>query len=156
MTDAAIAAKQSVRAGIVEDPAEYRWSGYGAAVGGDAEARRGLCDVVSGRREGWGKSAEAYRMWLFDTGKREKEETPEESSEGQATQRKKARGGVDPEKQAEVLRARGRMNVRELLRHRVRYLPRLRSPGGQPQKSRLAVSTSSRLSDGAVIGSREF
>jgi len=102
MTDAAIAAKQSVRAGLVNEAA-YEWS------------------------------AEAYRMWLFDTGKREKEETPDETSEEQAPTRKKARGGVDPVKRAEVLSRRGRMGLGELLRHRVRY-----------------------FSDGAVIGSREF
>ena len=31
-----------VRAGMVEDPAEYRWSGYGEACAGRREARRGL------------------------------------------------------------------------------------------------------------------
>ena len=31
-----------VRAGIVEDPAEYRWSSYGEAMGGGKKARAGL------------------------------------------------------------------------------------------------------------------
>lgn len=149
-----------VRAGLVADPAEYRWSGYGAAVGGEREARKGLCEVVSAGREGWGKCAQAYRMWLFDTGREEKpEEMPVEKAESHLTkmaetekpsaeseerkgavgeakpavQAKKKRHGVDAAKREEVLRNRGRMSVGELVRHRVRY-----------------------FSDGAVIGSREF
>src|SRR5690606_27693693 len=31
-----------VRAGLVEDPADYRWSGYGEAMGGGDAARAGL------------------------------------------------------------------------------------------------------------------
>ena len=31
-----------VRAGIVKDPADYRWSGYGEAVAGKKAAREGL------------------------------------------------------------------------------------------------------------------
>jgi putative transposase len=34
-----------VRAGLVEDPADYRWSGYGAAMGGDGEALEGLREL---------------------------------------------------------------------------------------------------------------
>jgi len=72
-------------------------------------------------------------MWLFETGRRDKEETPEERSDEQTPKRRKARGGVDLVKRREVLSKRGRMSVGELIRHRVRY-----------------------FSDGAVIGSREF
>ena len=35
-----------VRAGLVEDPEEYRWTGYGEACGGSKRARRGLCRVM--------------------------------------------------------------------------------------------------------------
>ena len=34
-----------VRAGVVKDPKDYRWSGYGAALAGDAQAMRGLSRV---------------------------------------------------------------------------------------------------------------
>ncbi len=35
-----------LRAGMVENPLEYAWSGYGAAMGGDKHARRGLNVLV--------------------------------------------------------------------------------------------------------------
>jgi hypothetical protein len=34
-----------VRAGLVVDPKDYRWSGYGAAMGGDAAALTGLAEL---------------------------------------------------------------------------------------------------------------
>jgi putative transposase len=37
-----------VRAGLVEDPKDYRWTGYGEACGGSKRARRGLCRVTTG------------------------------------------------------------------------------------------------------------
>ncbi len=37
-----------VRAGIVKDPADYRWSGYAEAVAGRKTARMGLKKVVMG------------------------------------------------------------------------------------------------------------
>ena len=36
-----------VRAEIVEEPGEYRWSGYGTAVRGDMLSRNGLCSMVA-------------------------------------------------------------------------------------------------------------
>ena len=35
-----------VRAGIVSDPADYRWSGYAEAMAGKARARRGLVRII--------------------------------------------------------------------------------------------------------------
>jgi putative transposase len=40
-----------VRAGLVEDPKDWHWSGYGAAMGGDAWSRRGLANLF---KEGGG------------------------------------------------------------------------------------------------------
>lgn len=37
----------SVRAEIVEEPGEYRWSGYGTAILGTAFSRKGLCTLVA-------------------------------------------------------------------------------------------------------------
>ena len=39
-----------VRAGLVRDPAEYAWCGYGAACAGDEEARSALLSAFGGRR----------------------------------------------------------------------------------------------------------
>jgi hypothetical protein len=75
----------AVRAGIVEDPADYRWSSYGEAVGagrGAAKARSGLVRALHGhaRREGssrgWsqGGVAKEYRRILLSAGTVQKEE----------------------------------------------------------------------------------
>jgi len=42
----------SVRAGLVEDPKDYRHCGYAAAVAGDAKARSGLLSLYTGGSEG--------------------------------------------------------------------------------------------------------
>ena len=36
-----------VRAAVVENPSEYRWSGYGTAIRGNALSRNGLCAMVA-------------------------------------------------------------------------------------------------------------
>jgi hypothetical protein len=63
----------SVRAGIVEDPVEYRWCGYAAAVAGNRGARYGL-GYIYGVREGqikkWSAVDKVYRtMLLLNAGK---------------------------------------------------------------------------------------
>jgi putative transposase len=73
-----------VRAGLVEDPKDYRWTGYGEAMGGSKRARRGLCRVMEAPMDSWeerrgglptsprlrgpGTPGEAYRCWLFGEG----------------------------------------------------------------------------------------
>ncbi|MBM3879266.1 MAG: transposase [Verrucomicrobia bacterium] len=42
----------AVRAGLVEDPKDYRHCGYAAAVAGDGKARSGLLSLYAGGREG--------------------------------------------------------------------------------------------------------
>jgi hypothetical protein len=67
----------SVRAGLVEDPKDYRWCGYAGAVAGDKRARRGL-QLVYGRQvkalPAWMEVAAAYRSLLFVHGQIEGEE----------------------------------------------------------------------------------
>ena len=70
-----------VRAGMVSDPKDYRWSGYGEAVAGKSGARDGLRGVMfeqwscagseelAGRETGsWRKVARVYREVLFMAG----------------------------------------------------------------------------------------
>lgn len=118
-----------VRAGLVDDPAEYRWSGYGAAVAGRVkEAREGLTALVGARS--WKQAGETYRMWLYANSRPDDEKKVGAERQGE---NRKVRHGVELKKRREVMRARGRMTVGELVRCRVRY-----------------------FTDGAVIGSREF
>ena len=58
-----------VRAGIVEDPKDYRFCGYAEAVGGSPRARKGLLAVWSDRVGGQSRAAmEAHRMLIFGKG----------------------------------------------------------------------------------------
>ena len=57
-----------VRAGLVGDPAEYRYSGYGVAVVGDEEVRKGLMSMYG--VEQWEEAAQKYRMQLYVVGGR--------------------------------------------------------------------------------------
>ena len=56
----------SVRAGLVEDPKDYRFCGYAEAVAGVAEARRGLIQIWSdyGAKRS-GLALKAHRMLIF-------------------------------------------------------------------------------------------
>jgi hypothetical protein len=46
-----------VRAGMVEDPADYRWSGYAEAMSGKARSRRGLVRIIG--QMAWPRAASA-------------------------------------------------------------------------------------------------
>nr|WP_246044522.1 transposase [Pontiella sulfatireligans] len=95
-----------VRAGLVEDPRDYRFCGYAEAVAGGAEARKGIEQILHmhGQQASWRKLAAQYRIHLFCTG--------EETSE---------RPGVNPEKMQQVIEAGGELSTYELMRCRVRY-----------------------------------
>jgi putative transposase len=128
-----------VRAGMVKDPADYRWSSYGEAVGGGAvgngrKSREGLVRAcldhpgVGGEEERWKEVSRIYRRTM-----------------GLALGRKRGRaevekGVVRPQMNtAEALEAGENgtvlpdLGLAAMLRCRVRY-----------------------FTDGAVIGSREF
>jgi putative transposase len=141
-----------VRAGMVADPADYRWSSYGEAVGGGPKgdgkkAREGLVraclsdDGAGFEAERWKQVSRAYRRTLGAALER-RAGGAESVKRGRAAEENKARAarrraeaireGVAPEEPDNdtVLPDLG---MAAMLRHRVRY-----------------------FSDGAVIGSREF
>lgn len=55
-----------VRAGLVEDPKDYRFCGYAEAVAGNPLAQEGLRWVLGGRQ--WTDTQAGYRQILFGTG----------------------------------------------------------------------------------------
>ncbi|MFT5853887.1 MAG: putative transposase, partial [Verrucomicrobiales bacterium] len=59
----------SVRAGIVDDPKDYRWCSYAAAVAGDKAARSGIgvCFGVA-KKVSWRSVGAGYRKLLFGAG----------------------------------------------------------------------------------------
>jgi len=126
-----------VRAGIVDDPKDYRWSGYSEAVAGSKRARRGLCQVVGVPQDGgWGeqtvKNADGkevqslgggarYRCWLMSDGK--------EFDAGNDA----ARSGIPLEKAEAELKNQGVLASHEILLSKIRH-----------------------FTEGLVIGSRQF
>ena len=103
-----------VRAGIVKDPADYRWSGYGEACGGSAAARQGLRALQPFSRQtqdaSWSGTSAAYREYLYTHGVEQRDEGG-----------RLLRLGFSPADAQEVIGQGGRMALPDLLRCRVRY-----------------------------------
>ncbi len=94
-----------IRAGISADPADYRFCGYGEAVGGGVAARSGLTSLVHWKAGSWTAVHSEYRRLLYATG--------EESS---------FRKGFKREEAEAVEAAQGHLPAGAALRHRIRYL----------------------------------
>jgi len=120
-----------VRAGLVDDPKEYRWCGYAESLGGSKRARRALCVVLGMPVASWeGSAREIYRRLLLGTGIEAGEEVKgSKSRQG----RKYRRRGMNRAKALAELRDGKTLSKADLLRCRVRY-----------------------FSDGLVLGSRDF
>jgi hypothetical protein len=104
LTMAAYIELNPVRAGLVEDPKDYRWCGYAAAVAGYAVAREGIGFVMGFLTQNtvpWEEASEAYRVHLFMRGRY-----------GNA---------FDPKQVQQVLDRGGKLPLKELLHCRVRY-----------------------------------
>lgn len=112
LTVAAYIDLNPLRARIVNDPKDYRWSGYGEAVSGSARARQGLCAIQGSSVRpsseaspgGWEDVATEYRILLYCKGA-----VPKGSA-----------AAVSDDALAAVLRARGRLSLPQLLHRRVR------------------------------------
>lgn len=102
-----------VRGGVVKDPKDYRWCGYGEALGGSRRAQRGLCKAMGKPVDGWqaAGAAAAYRCLLHDSGREVLD----------ARKEKVVRAGMRAEKAREVLAEHGKLSLGELVRLRVRY-----------------------------------
>lgn len=109
-----------VRAGIVEDPKDYRWCGYAEAVAGSRHARRGLCMIMGKPQDSWQKSGEEngawYRCWLMLDGK--------QVVKTQATDANhvKIRKGIPKEKAEKALTSEGKLTAGQCLLSRLKYL----------------------------------
>lgn len=93
-----------VRAGLVQDPKDYRFCGYGEAVAGSRSARAGI-QAVLGPRTAWPAAHAHYRTALFGTG----------AETNQHTQ------AITPAAFEKVLAQKGRLPLATVLRCRVRY-----------------------------------
>lgn len=103
-----------LRANLVSDPKDYRWSGYGEAVGGARRARSGLCRVQSNRAgagtaantDDWAAFAADYRTLLYCKGA-----VPNAGA-----------AAVSEEQRIEVVRCHGRLPWPRILFCRIRAL----------------------------------
>jgi len=117
-----------VRAGVVEHPGRYRWSGYGTAVRGVVPSRNGLCAlaaVAGGKRcvafaaalEMYEAAMEGYALLPQETA-----ETPAASEGIHPVQRKPAQPRCFVPEKVEASIAEGAtLSLFELLRCRVRH-----------------------------------
>jgi putative transposase len=133
-----------VRAGMVEDPKDYEWSGYGRAVRGEKSCVRGVVRLW-GKQRGVKAALEEYRVFLFEEAEEKTEDfETEDRRRGTGGERKgkiqdprtgewKTRVGIDARKVWEERKRGGRLPMHVMLRLKSRYLV-----------------------DGAAIGSAEF
>jgi hypothetical protein len=131
-----------VRAGMVKDPAQYRWSSYGEAIGGGAKgngkkARAGLVRALRAHKgcgaddSLWSKDvSREYRKLLM--GNAVEKVVENVGRDGQMA-RKTTRRGISKQEAEQERQREGRLSLTRMLRCRVRY-----------------------FTDGAVIGSRGF
>ena len=71
LTMAAYIDLNPVRAGLVNDPKDYRWSGYGEAVAGNKARRAGLMRIYgdeTGDGRKWRGYQAQYRLYLYAVG----------------------------------------------------------------------------------------
>jgi REP element-mobilizing transposase RayT len=97
-----------VRAELVEDPGDYAFSSYGAALRGHRSARRGY-EWVFCREMRWSALVPSYRLILYGKGA---------SSKGTPG---KDRGQIDEKRVEQMLGRGGKLPITEVLRMRVRY-----------------------------------
>jgi REP element-mobilizing transposase RayT len=133
-----------VRAGMVPDPAEYRWSSYGEAMGATgrsgAKAKAGLVRAIMADK-GWeadarhwaGRVAKEYRTLLLEEGREKTREVINEQGERVTKVVKKGMQTEQVATELEQLAAGRDVALRQLLRWKVRY-----------------------FTDGAAVGSRAF
>jgi len=94
-----------VRAGLADDPAEFRWCGYAEAMAGRPAARVGLAGVFETREAPWSTVGPAYRRLIFGKG-----------LFGSGRQ-----GTFDRARVVAMIESGGKVPLAEALRCRVRY-----------------------------------
>jgi REP element-mobilizing transposase RayT len=152
-----------VRAGLVEDPKDYRWTGYGEASGGSKRARRGLCKAMEAPMDSWeerrgaGTPAEAYRCWLFGEGLEAGVEKAMKSGGGAGVERAglEVSGRLKSALPSEALPSTARSPKLKKGFSKERVEAVLKS-GGKLSRADLLLCRVRWFSDGVAIGSKGF
>ncbi len=158
-----------VRAGICEDPKDYRWCGYAEAVGGAGRggrlARAALEWLTSLSAHGGMKTEthrprttrevmERWRCHLFGVPESEAGRREEAAKGERAAQVSRRR--ISREKALEVLASGGRLSQADYLRCRVRYFTDGGVIGTKDFVERVFEATRERFSAGRQSGSRRL
>ena len=96
-----------VRAGVVQDPKDYRHCGYAEAVAGGVLARQGILSFHE--TDQWSEAARAYRKYLFLAG---------------STGGRSDKAVLEPAAIQKVLKEKGELSEGQLLRLKIRYMTR--------------------------------
>ena len=97
-----------MRAEIVSDPQDYRWCGYAASLAGVRSARAGLVQIFANSRN-YAEAMASYRLILFGKGYGTKGALDKDG------------GRISAERLEQVIQAKGKVSLQDLLRVRVRY-----------------------------------
>jgi REP element-mobilizing transposase RayT len=123
-----------VRAGIVDDPMSYEWSGYGEASAGSKRARRGLCKALNLPQDSWeSRGLPRYRLFLFDEG------LSVESGSSSLGQGKRRRRGVSMEARTKVMEQQGEVSPAQVLRERISSFTNGVAVGSEPFVRKVAL-----------------
>jgi REP element-mobilizing transposase RayT len=144
LTVAAYIDLNPVRAGLVSDPKDYLFGGYGEAVAGNKSARVGLTVIchLLGRSTEWRMVQRTYRMMLFGKG-----EQPNPAS---------CKKGFDRKKVRDVWEAEGDLTPQELLRCRVRYFTDSVAIGSQTFVEEIFIARRSYFGSTRKSGAQEL
>jgi REP element-mobilizing transposase RayT len=126
MTMAAYIDLNPIRAGMVDKPEDYRWSGFGEAVAGKQTAKAAIKAIIDTHPQPASTPDEAlakYRQLVYGEGEQKV------SGQNGANGRK----GMSREQVQEVIAAKGKLSHFEMLRCKVRY-----------------------FTDGIALGTKEF
>ena len=93
-----------VRAGLVDDPKDYRFCGYAAAMGGDTRCRDGIMSITGAKS--WAEASRIYRVDLILRGHKR---VPDK------------KGSVSRRNLLQTIKQKGRLSWFELVQLRVRY-----------------------------------
>ena len=157
-----------VRAGIVTDPAEYRWSSYGEAMGGGAKgngkkARAGLVRALKAHK-GWeadarhwpGEVSKDYRMLLFDEGEERLKEVIGEDGKREVRVVRKGIPKEAVEAELNLLDRSRDVALARMLRYRVRYFTDGAVLGGRGFVDEVFASCRDRFGPRRVSGARKL
>lgn len=97
-----------VRAELVDDPKDYRWCGYAAAMGGNRLMCSALIEIF-GQKHDFSEAIKSYRLILFGKGYQSKGGLNSET------------GRISAEKLNALIKSGGIVPLHELLRLRIRY-----------------------------------